>query len=73
MKVVADADGRPVQLKRDARTGKLYSYPVHLESARGLLDGHRDAEPERPAANRLPDAETEALLCADRRGDDPDR
>ena len=29
MKVVADADGRPVQLKRDARTGKLYSYPVH--------------------------------------------
>lgn len=30
MKVVSDPDGRPVQLKRDARTGKLYSYPVHL-------------------------------------------
>jgi DNA modification methylase len=29
MKVVADADGNPVQLKRDARTGKLYSYPVN--------------------------------------------
>src|SRR6185369_10923013 len=29
MKVVMDADGRPVQLKRDAKTGKLYSYPVH--------------------------------------------
>jgi DNA modification methylase len=28
MKVVADPDGRPVQVKRDARTGKLYSYPV---------------------------------------------
>jgi DNA modification methylase len=29
MKVVADADGRPVQLKRDARSGRLYAYPVH--------------------------------------------
>jgi DNA modification methylase len=29
MKVVHDPDGRPVQLKRDARTGKLYAYPVH--------------------------------------------
>lgn len=28
MKVVVDAGGNPVQLKRDARTGKLYSYPV---------------------------------------------
>jgi DNA modification methylase len=30
MKVVTDADGNPVQLKRDRRTGKLYSYPVNL-------------------------------------------
>jgi DNA modification methylase len=29
MKVVRDGAGRPVQLKRDARTGKLYAYPVH--------------------------------------------
>jgi DNA modification methylase len=30
MKVVRDADGNPVQLKRDRRTGRLYAYPVHL-------------------------------------------
>ena len=30
MRVVLDADGRPVQLKRDPRSGKLYGYPVHL-------------------------------------------
>lgn len=29
MRVEPDADGRPVQVKRDARTGKLYRYPVH--------------------------------------------
>jgi DNA modification methylase len=29
MKVELDPDGRPVQVKRDARTGKLYRYPVH--------------------------------------------
>jgi len=28
MKVVRDANGRPVQVKRDAKTGKLYSYPL---------------------------------------------
>lgn len=29
MKLVRDADGREVQVKRDAKTGKVYSYPVH--------------------------------------------
>ncbi len=29
MKVVVDQDGREVQIKRDRRTGKIYSYPVH--------------------------------------------
>jgi DNA modification methylase len=28
MRVVRDPAGRPIQVKRDARTGKLYSYPV---------------------------------------------
>ena len=28
MKLVRDADGRAVQVKRDAKTGKIYSYPV---------------------------------------------
>lgn len=29
MRVERDAEGRPVQVKRDARTGKVYRYPVH--------------------------------------------
>jgi len=29
MKVVLDESGRPVQEKRDARSGKVYRYPVH--------------------------------------------
>lgn len=28
MRLMRDADGRPVQLKRDRKTGKVYSYPV---------------------------------------------
>jgi DNA modification methylase len=28
MRVVRDPSGRPVQVKRDAKTGKIYSYPV---------------------------------------------
>ncbi len=30
MRVESDESGRPVQVKRDAKTGKLYRYPVHL-------------------------------------------
>src|SRR5262249_34375891 len=29
MKVERDAEGRPVQVKIDRRTGKIYAYPVH--------------------------------------------
>ncbi|HKA91488.1 MAG TPA: site-specific DNA-methyltransferase [Haliangiales bacterium] len=29
MKVESDADGRPVQVKRDRETGRIYRYPVH--------------------------------------------
>jgi DNA modification methylase len=29
MRVVADTAGRPVQVKRDRKTGKIYEYPVH--------------------------------------------
>jgi DNA modification methylase len=29
MRVEPDADGRPIQVKRDRRTGKRYTYPLH--------------------------------------------